>query len=98
VPVRIDVSPPLLSSGAARQQLAAERVANIATSLGSAGEGAVAAAGDPGVVGTLGTASGEGAGALRGLSATVAGLSANLEAAAGAYVNADTSSIGGGRG
>jgi hypothetical protein len=98
VPVRIDVSPPLLSSGATRQQLAAERVAHIATSLGSAGQGAVAAAGDPGLVGTLGSASGDGAGALRGLSATVAGLSTNLTAAAEAYANADTSSMGGGGG
>jgi precorrin-2 methylase len=98
VPVRIEASPPLLSGGAARQRLASERVANIATSVGSAGDGAVAAAGDPGLTGTLGAVSGDGTSALRGLSATVAGLSANLEAAAAAYQRADTSSMGGGGG
>jgi len=94
VPVTIDVQPPLLSSGAQRQQLAAQRVAQIASSLAAAGQGAAAAAGDPGLVGTLGSVSNDGAGSLRGLSATVGGLATNLEAASQAYLTADTSSMG----
>ena len=95
MPVTIDVQPPLLSNGGARQQLAAERVAQIASSLSVAGQGAAAAAGEPGLVGALGSVSGEGASSLQGLSVTVGGLAANLETASQAYATADTSSMAG---
>lgn len=94
VPVTIDVQPPLLAGGALRQQLAAESVAHIASSLMVAGQGAASAAGDAGLVGALNAVADEGAGVLGGLKATIGGLATNLEAAGQAYTTADASSMG----
>lgn len=94
--IRLEVSPPLLSEGALRQQLAAQELARIAAELESAGQGAAAAAGAPGLAGAMSSCAIDGAADVRAMNVTLGGLAANLEAAAGLYALTDSSAMPGG--
>ncbi len=76
--------------------MAGDRLAAIAASVESAGGDAAGAAGDPALAGALGDLGQSGAGSLRTMALSVAGLGANLGAASGAYQMADQSSMPGG--
>lgn len=96
--LRLEVEPPLLSVAAGRQRAAAERLAAIAVQMQGAGEtgaGAAGAAGEAGLGQAISGCCDDGAAEVRGLHATVAGLSANLEGAAALYTSTDESAMPG---
>lgn len=91
----LEVEPPLLSMGAVRQQAAAQRLGTIAAELASAGDAASSAAGEPALAAAIAGCCGDGATAVGALQATVGGLAANLEGAAGLYTTTDHSAMPG---